>query len=148
MSFWMRFIDRKNSGKYRADEFFYRAGKGLWLPVCVAGFWFAQRGYERYGALLTCAIRDMCGFPCPGCGGTRAFYYLFKGELGRSLALNPGVAFLFLAYLHFMLLSFYRKHMGGRGQKEIQIQYYGYGFIAVLLIQWGIKIVKVFMRIF
>lgn len=33
------------------------------------------------------------GFPCPGCGMTRAVIYLFTGQLKRSWALNPAAVF-------------------------------------------------------
>ena len=33
------------------------------------------------------------GFPCPGCGITRAVLYLLKGQFARSWALNPAAVF-------------------------------------------------------
>lgn len=133
-------------GKLRVDEVFYQIGKVIWLPFCVLGVWFAHIGYEQYGELAACAIRKMCGLPCPGCGGTRAVYYLFQGEFIRSFQLNPTVIYGILAYLHFMLLFFYRKHIGKTiEEREIHIQYYMYVAIAVILVQWLIKIIKIFV---
>lgn len=130
--------------KYRADEIFYQIGKGFWLPFCLAGLWFAHGGFEKYGELTTCAIRRMCGFPCPGCGGTRAFYYLFRGNLTRSFQLNPTIIYGVLAYLHFMLLFFYRKHIRKTiNEKEIQIPFYMYAAIGVILVQWSVKIITI-----
>lgn len=138
-------IDQKESRKYRADHIFYQLGKFFWLPFCAAGFWFAQSGYERYAAGSICSIRQRCGLPCPGCGGTRAFYYLFLGELTKSLELNPSVIFGVLAYFHFMMLSFYRKHFrDDLKEKEIHIEYYLYVAIAVILTQWVIKLFRIF----
>ncbi len=132
----------KRLQKIRGDEVFYQLGKIFWMPFGIVGFWFAQIGYERYGNLTTCAIRKMCGLPCPGCGGTRAFYYLFHGELLKSFCLNPTVFYGVLAYLHFMLLYFYRKHISKTiNTKEIHIQYYMYLAIVVILLQWSIKLI-------
>lgn len=141
---WMNFTNAQGGGKYRADEIFYRIGKVIWLPFLIAGFWFACYGYERYGELAECGIRKICGLPCPGCGGTRAFYYLFRGEVGKSFRLNPTVLFGVLAYLHFMLLCFFRKHLLRNFQKkEIHIPYYLYAAIAVILTQWAVKIIRI-----
>lgn len=144
----MNFTKIKSNKRYRADEIFYQIGKGFWLPFCLVGIWFAHGGYERYGELAACDIRRMCGLPCPGCGGTRAFYYLFLGDFAKSFYLNPTVIFGVLAYLHFMLLYYYRKHISGTiSEKEIQVPYYLYAAIGVILTQWVIKIINIF-RIF
>lgn len=138
----------KTDRKYRADEVFYQIGKVIWLPFILAGFWFAYEGYIRYGELAQCSIKKISGLPCPGCGGTRAFYYLFRGELLKSFRLNPAVIYGVAAYLHFMLLYFYRKHKkGGEQQKEIYIPYYMYAAIAVILVQWMIKIARLILLI-
>lgn len=142
----MDFMHFHKNQKLHADGIFYRIGKFFWLPFCLVGFWFAHGGYERYGEITACGIRRMCGLPCPGCGGTRAFYYLFLGDFKESFYLNPTVIYGVLAYLHFMLLYFCRKHFGGRKggpRKEIQIQYYMYIAIAVILVQWVMKIIKI-----
>ncbi|MDE7330942.1 MAG: DUF2752 domain-containing protein [Lachnospiraceae bacterium] len=143
----MGFIHIYNNQKLHADGIFYQIGKVFWFPFCLVGFWFAHGGYERYGEITACSIRRMCGLPCPGCGGTRAFYYLFLGNFKESLYLNPAVIYGVLAYLHFMLLYFYRKHFGGRkgwsSPKEIPIQYYMYVAIVVILGQWAVKIIKI-----
>ena len=135
----------KREGKYRVDELFYLLGKMIFLPFCLFGFWFAGGGFETCGDIFTCAIRDLCGLPCPGCGGTRAFYYLFRGDFLNSLRMNATVLYGVTAYLHFMLLMFYRKHIKKTvgEEKEVQIQYYMYGAVIVILVQWLIKIINI-----
>lgn len=144
MNCCMIFTKQSQVEKIRADSFFYLIGKWIWLPFCIIGLWFSHGGYQRYGELMACTFRRICGFPCPGCGGTRAFYYLFQGNLIKSFQLNPTVIYGILAYLHFMLLIFYRKHISGTFQnKEIQIQYYLYTAIFVILAQWAVKIINI-----
>lgn len=135
--------------KYRVDEVFYQVGKMVWLPFCAVGIWFSHSGYERYGEWMACFIRKICGLPCPGCGGTRAFYYLFQGNLLKSFQLNPTVIYGVMAYLHFMALYFYRSHISGTiREKEIQITTYMYAAIVVLLAQWAVKMVNIFYLAF
>lgn len=142
-TFWTTYITKMSSiRKIRADDFFYQAGKVIWLPFCIAGFWFAGYGYEKYKNLAECAVKKRCGLPCPGCGGTRAFYYLFQGEFVKSFFYNPVVVYGTLAYIHYMLLYFYRKNISKTViNKEIHIEYYMYLAIGVLLIQWIIKLI-------
>lgn len=98
-------------------------------------------GYERFGKVFQCDIRRISGFSCPGCGGTRAVYYLFTGDLLRSFQYHPAVLYGVFAYLHFMGLYFYRNHTSKTGvSKEIPVQYYVYGALAVILLQWFVKL--------
>lgn len=132
----------KRIESYQVDDFFYLIGKAAFVPVMFFGFWFARKGYADYGGLMECEIRRISGFPCPGCGGTRAFYHLFRGEILQSIRHNPAVIYGALAYLHFMLTMFYRKYVGKKTEGKIRIQYYLYGAAMVLLLQWLVKVVR------
>ncbi|HZE39040.1 MAG TPA: DUF2752 domain-containing protein, partial [Stackebrandtia sp.] len=49
-----------------------------------------------------CAFKMVTGFDCPGCGGTRAFYYLLRGNLPEA-ARNHAIALFaapFIAWLY------------------------------------------------
>ncbi len=141
-------IDRTRDKRIRADELFYQAGKVLWLPFCLTGVWFSRTGYDRYGKLADCAIRRRCGLPCPGCGGTRAFYFLFQGEMLKSVCFHPAVLFGVCAFFHFMALCFYRKHISGSfEEREIHTEYYLYAALGVILTQWVIKVIWILSHI-
>ncbi len=63
----------------------------------------------------------------------------------KSLELNPSVIFGVLAYFHFMLLYFYRKRLKKNLEKrEIHIEYYLYAAIGVILVQWIMKLIRIF----
>ena len=128
--------------KYRVDVFLYHIGKIIWLPVLIAGSWFAKWGYAKVGEVFACNFYKVCGFPCPGCGGTRAVYQLFLGNLTESFWYHPAVLYIGVCYVHFMVLYFWRKHFSKckRG-KEIAIAGYLYGLMVVILLQWGIKLI-------
>lgn len=129
----------------RADVVFYQIGKVIWLPFCLTGFWFANWGYRMLDGVSTCVIKQLCGLPCPGCGGTRAFYHLFLGEFGSSLYMHPAVIYGVLAYLHFMAVFFYRKHISKCiEEREIVIAYYMYIAVGIILLQWLVKLIIIF----
>lgn len=138
----------KENGRYRVDAVFYRIGLLVLFPFCLFGFWFARSGYEAHSELFTCAVRKACGFPCPGCGGTRAFYYLFKGELLKSFQMNAAVLYGVAAYLHFMFRMLFRELINkDRVQKEVKLEYYLYGAAAVVVLQWLVKLGCIIHRV-
>lgn len=128
--------------KYQVDDVFYMIGKMIFLPVLLFGFWFADHGFMDHSGLFECTLRRVSGLPCPGCGGTRAFYHLFRGEIVQSFRLNPIVLYGAAAYLCFMLTAYYRKHIGKNPGKGVTVSYYLYGAAAVLLLQWAVKIIQ------
>lgn len=126
------------------DAAFYQIGKIIWLPVLLIGSWFVKTGYTVYGDYLDCSLYRMTHFPCPGCGGTRAVYYLFTGDIFKSVCFHPAVFYGVIAYLHFMILYFVRKHIRkNTEQKEIHIEYYLYLFAGVVVLQWIVKMVAI-----
>lgn len=132
--------------KMKTDTVFYRIGQCILIPFILFGLWFARTGYDSYHSLLACTFYRVTGFPCPGCGGTRAFYYLFRGELFKSIEYHPVVLYGVLAGGHFMGLYFCRKHFHGKNaKKEIQIPIYFYLAIAVILTQWIVKILIILL---
>lgn len=103
---WQRTAKRPN--------FFVRLGMRLknspaWvapaaLLVCFAGAATAVLATDPTDDLgpTTCAFKLVTGFDCPGCGGTRAFYYVLTFNLPEA-ARNHAIAVFaapFLAYLY------------------------------------------------
>jgi hypothetical protein len=98
----------------KVTEFFTRAGRRIprWVgPAVVAGTSVAACGYVLWanptdggaGDLPGCLVRLTTGFDCPGCGGTRAAWYLMHGDLGAAaqhhLLFVFAVPFLVYAYV-------------------------------------------------
>lgn len=133
--------------KLKADTIFYWIGQWIWIPIILAGVWFARYGYREYHQLFECTFYKIIGLPCPGCGGTRAVYNLFLGDFTKSFWYHPVVIYGVFAYLHFMGLYFYRHHFNKKGVeiKEIQIPVYIYVAIAIILIQWLVKILGILL---
>ena len=40
-------------------------------------------------SILWCPFRAATGWPCPGCGCTRAFHFAVRGELGLAISHSP-----------------------------------------------------------
>lgn len=57
----------------------------------------------------------LSGFPCPGCGMTRAVLYLLRGQFARAWALNPA-AFLWVLWAALFVWERYGK---GRTPKHL-----------------------------
>lgn len=135
-----------NSIRIRIDTFFYHIGKIIWLPVFFAGSWFVKSGFEDYSGYMACDIYRLTQLPCPGCGGTRAVYNLFLGDFVKSFCYHPAVLFGLALYFHFMLLYFYRKHITHCiEKKEIHIEKYLYFLAGVIILQWMIKMILIFI---
>lgn len=52
-----------------------------------------------------CPLLHLTGIPCAGCGLTRAFLYLLKGQPGRAFSINP---MCFLIILFVLYCGFFR----------------------------------------
>ncbi len=127
--------------KLRADTIFFIIGLFIWLPVIIMGSWFAKNGFSEYKDIFSCVLYEWSGILCPGCGGTRALYHLFSGNLLVSFKYHPAVITVILFYFQFMLLYLCRKYIFIKTRnKEIHIEYYSYALVAVIIIQWLIKI--------
>jgi len=59
------------------------------LPFFLLGFLLARYATPVFALLPACAFRAAFGFPCPGCGATRAGLALAQGELLAALAYHP-----------------------------------------------------------
>lgn len=65
----------------------------LWM-VYTRAFWTA---HALHATLPPCPFLAITGHPCPFCGGTRSFAYMWQGDAGRAAALYPLGPVLFYA---------------------------------------------------
>jgi Protein of unknown function (DUF2752) len=59
-------------------------------------FWPAQ---AIHATLPACPFLTLTGHPCPFCGGTRSFAYMWQGSLSHSAALYPLGPLMFVGTL-------------------------------------------------
>jgi len=55
---------------------------------------------KKYGFFIPCLFHEITGFYCPGCGVTRMFFSLFKGDILSAFQYNMFV-FTFLPFFIF-----------------------------------------------
>ena len=61
-----------------------------------------------------CPIKAITGIPCPGCGMTRAFFYLLMGRWSLSFQMHPMLIpwIFFMLYLVFIRYFYNKKPKG------------------------------------
>lgn len=97
----------------RFQSFVSRAVTGMPAWVAPAGVALCIGGGVAYtllmdptqtsaGAQPTCIMRLFTGFDCPGCGGTRAAWYLLHGDIPAAARHHAPLVFAapFLAYMY------------------------------------------------
>jgi len=73
-------------------------------------FWLASYVSGR----SVCPFLILTGYPCPGCGGSRAVFYLFHGNVENAFFANAYVFFL-LPYLLILFSWWVRSEYRGDG---------------------------------
>ena len=68
-----------------------------------------------------CPSLLITGFPCPGCGMTRAVLYLLRGQFQRSWALNPAAVF----WVIWALLFAWNRYIKGKKSKILSRAFWG-----------------------
>ncbi|HZT66052.1 MAG TPA: DUF2752 domain-containing protein [Acidimicrobiales bacterium] len=110
-----------------------------WL-VYTRFFWHLQ---VLHATLPRCPFLLITGHPCPLCGGTRSFAYLWQGDLGRSLALYPLGPILFAATVAAVLVLALAL-LTGRDLRlrvpEPWVRPALAGLGAVMAVSWGLKL--------
>src|SRR6266700_3922318 len=79
----------------RLRNAFVLLGLVLWM-VYTRVFWTAS---ALHVTLPPCPFLRLTGHPCPFCGGTRSFAYMWRGDVGHASALYPLGPVLFFGTL-------------------------------------------------
>lgn len=88
-----------------------------------------------------CVFNSITGLPCPGCGGTRSARALVKGDVLTSLYYYPPLLYGLVVYVVFMVRCALFKYLGIKKCKDGTVVKFIYVFVALILIQWIVKIV-------
>lgn len=68
-------------------------GARIWKDI--KDLWVVAAALIIYSVFMNLVFHAFCpmvivtGFPCPGCGMTRALFYLMTGRIGESVRMNP-----------------------------------------------------------
>lgn len=91
---------------------------GIWMILVLAANWVSR--LTEIPANL-CVLRQLTGFPCPTCRGTRAGMALLQGNFYDALFYNPLVTLGLLLFASWCVLRFFGRwqsplHMNARWQ--------------------------------
>jgi hypothetical protein len=114
-----------------------------WLmPAAVLGCFASAAAFVLYtdptqadaDTVPTCLIRLTTGFDCPGCGGTRAFYYALHGNIPAA-ARHHAVFVFALPFLIYLYVAWAGERVFGRRLPQLRVTP---RMIAVFLAAWGV----------
>ncbi|HEX5540266.1 MAG TPA: DUF2752 domain-containing protein [Micromonospora sp.] len=97
-------------------------------PLAALGCMGAAAGYtlltnpvsSEAEALPACVLKLTTGLDCPGCGGTRAFWYVLHGDLGA--AARHHLLFVFaLPFLLYLYVAWALQHAFGRRLPPLRV---------------------------
>jgi Protein of unknown function (DUF2752) len=114
-----------------------------WIaPVVLAGSCAAASAYVLWsnptdggaGDMPSCLVRLTTGFDCPGCGGTRAAWYLLHGDVGAAAQHH----LLFVFALPFLLYAYASWAAGAIFNKQLPKLRMSFRTVGVALIVWAV----------
>ncbi|MBR5228150.1 MAG: DUF2752 domain-containing protein [Clostridia bacterium] len=92
-----------------------------------------------------CYIYSEFGIYCPGCGCTRAFKSMLRGEFIQSLIFNPTVMYYTVIIFIYMLCSVLDKVLKKNISSKIHIKLLFYIGVAIFICTWIIKNIILFL---
>ena len=99
--------------------------------------------------LPPCSFKLLTGRPCPSCGLTTSFALLIRGDVVNSLRANAAgtvLALFLLALIPWSLTSAFRQRPLFVASMERALTRVIVGFLALLLLRWGIVLAAAWLR--
>ena len=123
------------------DRLFYEMGI-VALGICFAAvLLYCLTGFNVLNVKYPCPFNMLTHLCCPGCGGTRSVRALLRGEVLTSLYDYPPFLYGLAVYVIFMIRCFLHVHFGIRKSRDGAIVKYIYIFMALIIVQWVVKLV-------
>ncbi len=85
----------------------------------------------------TCLVKMLTGFDCPGCGGTRAFYYLLTANLPEA-ARHHAVAVFAAPFIVWMYLAWALPRVLPKVRWRLPAPHLTPGVLTSFLVVWGL----------
>jgi Protein of unknown function (DUF2752) len=115
------------------------AGLVLWL-LYTRVFWTV---HAMHVTLPACPFLAVTGHPCPLCGGTRSFAFMWQGNVGSAAALYPLGPVLFAGTLVAIPLLaaglLADRELAVRAPERLRRALYG-GGLGVMAVSWALKL--------
>ena len=87
-----------------------------------------------------CLLYQTFHLYCPGCGGTRALYYLLHGHFLTSIKYHPVIPYTFVLVVCYMSSHTLNILTKGKIKAMLFRPVYLYVMVGIILIQWFIKL--------
>lgn len=129
----------RHSHPWTVEKTLYCLGIAAAVFAAAIVVWAGLSPAIRTLLTLPCPFRQLTGFYCPGCGGTRAAEALLSGRILESLWLHPLVAVGVAAYLVFMGSWTLWQVTGGRFPGLRYRTGYVWGLLALTVGNWLLK---------
>jgi hypothetical protein len=111
------------------------------IAACFAGaaslVWVTDPTDSGAADITTCIVKMTTGLDCPGCGGTRAFYYLMQGNVPEA-ARHHAVAVFAAPFLVWLYVAWAVLHVTG---KRIPVPKITAKTIGIFLAAWAVFMV-------
>lgn len=118
----------------------YYAGLGLGLLGMIGIITVFVLKISAFENLPECCFLKATGYYCPGCGGTRAVRALLQGRFLKSLYYHPFVGYILAYYIAFETTHTLAYLTRGKVRGLLFCPVYFYVGIALILVQWFIKL--------
>lgn len=123
------------------EDLYYKLGKVILVILIAVAVFFCFFGTAVLELVPGCYFQSVTGLYCPGCGGTRAFFSLLRGDFVRSFMFHPAVLYVAVTYVVFMITKCICIHKEKWNKMIFHLEYFAYAGIAVIVIQWLVKVI-------
>ncbi|MDD2426868.1 MAG: DUF2752 domain-containing protein [Eubacteriales bacterium] len=114
-----------------------------WLLPVILGLALLSFAMEYFGS--GCAVSSVIGFPCPGCGSSRAAVLLFQGRLGEALRMHPLIILsllMLLVILSTEFIKFIRRKQGKAWNNPIPQRLLDVVAVAIIALYLGVYVYR------
>jgi len=98
---------------------------------------------ERLPGFGICAIRRWTGLPCPGCGLTRAFCAISRGNIAGAIALNPFSLPLYAATILLLLRPLLNRWRPELEPRVVASRWFVRGPLLLVAAMWLFGLVRI-----
>lgn len=123
------------------DKAFYILGSAALCGGIISMLLFLSTGINVLLLNPPCTFHRITGLSCPGCGGTRAFISFLHGDIRKCLYYYPPLLYGIAVYIVFMARCTLYILFGFGKARDGAVLKYIYVFIALVLLQWTVKLV-------
>ena len=122
------------------NRYFYIAGWILMALFAMGAAVIHIKGKTILNYVPPCMFHRVTGYYCPGCGGTRAVFTFFRGDIVRAFKFHPFVPYTVILGGWFMLSQTIQRLSGDRIKIGMNVRIvYVWIALGIIALNWIIK---------